>query len=208
MRPSISLLPRHAGSNGSSHNGMGILTVLLFGLMSEIGCTTTEQVVEPAASNPFVASRLSREVAGQPVSITLTNGSEIEGRDFRFGEDSCIWLDPSTKELHTVYSKQIAKISLKNELRGTLEGFGVGLLTGFAVGALFGSMSRTLKSDFFDLGPVAAAGIGGAIGAGIGLVNGLVRGHKDVYEFLWFNRLPPPEPGPAFSRKINLNSDR
>lgn len=125
---------------------------------------------------------LNDDLTGRRVTLERQEGEEEVATDVTIDNDSVSWHDAGTGEAHKVSIGKLTKIDIvkKNRLLGAVEWFCFGALGGAGVGWL--SASSRSHGYNKEYGDVVVFGYG-MIGAGIGLVTGLLVGHSNHYEF-------------------------
>ncbi len=167
----------------------GGCAVICIGLLS--GCTSTIPLVEPVPFNPLIAEELGRQCAEESTILTLVDNKKYETSSFRFGEDSCAWVDARTGLRHTTASTSIRSVAIKNTGGGIGDGLVVGVLGGLVAAVVVGNASQESFAGVVPafLGPIA------------GCLLGAATGHTEEYEFQWFHQVPPVPPDSSGSHR-------
>ena len=176
-----------------------------------LGCAPIHRV-NPVASEDQ-REDLNRALSDRRVSVELTSSSPYSGavtlraERVRVGADSTrmtVLREPSNPDAvlaeptygvrrdTTLSTHDLGRIHVRTRWPGMFTASLRGLLVGAAFGAVIGAVSYE-GPDLILGSPVQAAGFGaallGVVGAGVGLIGGLVWGVTETYEFTW----NPPE---------------
>ncbi|MDP2884773.1 MAG: hypothetical protein Q8P51_07120 [Ignavibacteria bacterium] len=162
------------------------LTTILFGLAVFLcGCSSSYSVRSTAVRGAYTYGEMNKELEGRDVRIELKDGRVISAKKVKISDDSASWLNQRTDEESKASIRQLARIVMKNDFLGSLEGLGFGLLGGGGLGALVGNVLYRGGDRNFGSGLGALMGLvlGAVTGAVVGFNTGLIEGHTYNYEF-------------------------
>lgn len=157
--------------------------LLVLAALTLAGCTHSRPF--DAASPDSRASVNTRAEAESPL-VTLHGGEQVSARGLHIAPDATTWIDPSTGEMRSVPTSELASVRFTDRARGVLEGLGLGAAYGVGLGVIVGAVGgATDDSDFIQFSPVEGAllvgGLFGGAGAVIGGFAGLDQGSRTVY---------------------------
>jgi hypothetical protein len=156
-----------------------ILPLLMLGV---VGCSSSRvvQIRETPTGTLFDGKKSPIEITG--TSIQLKDGAILGVDDIRIEGDSVWWSDSGS--VHFVHIDSLSQINYINRVYGGLEGVGFGLLFGSAVGAVVGGLGHSDDIDEGASSQFTGAAIGGAAGSFVGLVGGVILGHRQSVTFV------------------------
>jgi hypothetical protein len=125
----------------------------------------------------------------EEAEIILADSTVINATDVYLSADSLHWFNPETELKTGVVKSEVRKITFTDDLRGGLEGAGLGFLSGAVVGVLtFFTIAMILDGEpakgeyagsYYAVFAVSGAGLGLLTGFTVGMLNG----HTYEYEF-------------------------
>lgn len=164
------------------------ITVILIVFLG--GCTHT-RTLNPAS--PETRTAVNAHAEGRSVVLRLHSGERLQARNVQVAPVVTTWIDPSTGEVQSVSTSDLAAIRFTNRGRGVLEGVGLGLAIGAGVGVGLGAIGGATDDEgsLISFTPLEGALLGSVLYGGLGLVigalAGLDQGSRTVYV------LPPSE---------------
>jgi len=169
-----------------------LLVPLLAGtLLLATGCSSTHRVTESTdgqkarRANTHRYSRVTEEVSGKTVRVSLRNGQWREMENLHVGPDSTTGTQPDGNQI-SFPTSMVKKVEFRKGGRGFLEGLGIGagtalgsaVLAGFASDGPLGGGAAGAALVVLLAGPQIAF-IGGLTG---GVIGG-AAGHRRTYLF-------------------------
>ena len=154
-------------------------------LLLATGCSSTHRVAESSGeqevirSDNYRYSRVTQEVSGETVRVSLWDGREMKLENLYIGPDSTTGTLPQG-EKKTVPTSALQEIEVINRGTGFLQGAGLGLGATFVV-TLFSA--STAESDFGQSFAVLMGLVASVPAALLGGTSGAVRGQREVYRF-------------------------
>ncbi len=156
-----------------------LISMILF-----TGCTSVHIIQHDESSY----NEVNKKVEGKQASITLESGQKIEGKDIRVTIDSTSWVESESHSKQVVPTAEVKEIAIRNREKGGLSSCGLGLLGGAFVGFLWAVWSERRESqkpgyigEEKEIILLYSTMLGGAVGGGVGLVIGYVKGWTDKY---------------------------
>lgn len=164
--------------------------ICTFAMLCLLGCTTSHELLsveKGGEGNSVSFATFNTYARDRFVSLTLTNGAQLQGAEIFVRNDSTSFLNDESGTLQTVSTSAIMNMEIKSRTLGTLEG----ALLGSAIGACAFAGIRSimdsgaeLSTSNLSLSPIIGSGAarGAAIGGLAGALVGLARGHTYRYE--------------------------
>ncbi|MCX6566550.1 MAG: hypothetical protein NTW38_09065 [Candidatus Aminicenantes bacterium] len=140
---------------------------------------------------PGIAPAVEKK-SGNKLTLTLKNGSIVEGELLTVMEDRLILFDSNSSTDANIWIGEVARIQVQKKSK-FLPGLGLGILIGGATGAVLGLFSGNDETGWirFTAGQKA---FGGALGFGLlaGAVGGIIGAIAGIDESIDLGSLPPP----------------
>ncbi|MEP0548577.1 MAG: hypothetical protein ABJF88_16700 [Rhodothermales bacterium] len=157
--------------------------LLVLAALTITGCTHSRPF---DATSPDSRAGVNTRAESESALVTLDGGEQVRARGLHIAPDATTWIDPSTGEMRSVPTSELASVRFTDRGRGVLEGLGLGAVYGAGLGVVVGAVGGANDDgEIIQFSPVGGALVGsvlfGAAGAVIGGLAGLDQGSRTVY---------------------------